>query len=139
MRRHRGDAAFRRRGPLPSATLYGPSPVPARVPALICLCTCPDAGTARRIADALVAERLAACVNVLPGVTSVYRWQGKVESAAETLLLAKSTDERLEALTARIVALHPYELPEVVAVDIAGGLPGYLAWIADETRTGAAA
>lgn len=105
--------------------------------ALACLCTCPDAATAAHIAEALVDERLAACVNVLPGVESVYRWQGRVERASEVLLLIKSTRERLPALTARVVELHPYELPELVAVDIAGGLPGYLAWIADATRPGA--
>lgn len=107
--------------------------------ALLCLCACPDADTAGRIADALVEERLAACVQVLPGVASVYRWQGKVERAREALLFAKTGRERLEALTARIVALHPYELPEVVAVDITGGSPACLDWIARETRPGGAA
>ncbi|MGY1408253.1 MULTISPECIES: divalent-cation tolerance protein CutA [unclassified Luteimonas] len=105
--------------------------------ALACLCTCPDAATAARIAETLVDERLAACVNVLPGVDSVYRWQGRVERASEVLLIIKSTRDRLQALTARVVELHPYELPELIAVDIAGGLPGYLAWIADATRPGA--
>ena len=105
--------------------------------ALACLCTCPDAATAARIAEALVDERLAACVNVLPGVDSVYRWQDRVERASEVLLIIKSTRDRLQALTARVVELHPYELPELIAVDIAGGLPGYLAWIADATRPGA--
>lgn len=105
--------------------------------ALICFCTCPDAGAAERIAAALVDERLAACVSVLPGIASIYRWQGKVERADEMLLLAKTTRERLAALTARIAALHPYELPEVIAVEAAGGLPAYLAWIAEQTRPGA--
>lgn len=105
--------------------------------ALICFCTCPDAEVAERIATALVDERLAACVNVLPAVISIYRWGGAVERAGETLLLAKTTRERLAALGERIVALHPYELPEVVAVEAAGGLPAYLAWIAAETRPGA--
>lgn len=105
--------------------------------ALACLCTCPDPASAARIADALVGERLAACVNVLPGVQSVYRWQGQVERASEVLLLIKTTQARLEALSARLVELHPYELPEVIAVDIAGGLPGYLAWIEDATAPGA--
>ncbi|WP_337926341.1 divalent-cation tolerance protein CutA [Luteimonas saliphila] len=105
--------------------------------AVACFCTCPDTGTAGRIADALVAERLAACVNILPGITSVYRWQDAVERADEVLLVAKTMRARLEALTACVVALHPYELPEVIAVDIAGGLPGYLDWLAAETRPGA--
>ena len=105
--------------------------------ALICFCTCPDAEVAERIATTLVDERLAACVNLLPGITSVYRWQGTVERAGEVLILAKTTRESLAALAERIVALHPYELPEVVAVEAAGGLPAYLAWIAAETRPGA--
>jgi len=107
------------------------------VTALICFCACPDADVAGRIATALVEERLAACVNVLPGVASVYRWQGAVERADEVMILAKTTHERLATLGARILALHPYELPEVVAVEAAGGLPDYLAWIAAETRPGA--
>lgn len=104
--------------------------------ALACLCTCPDAATAARIAEALVGERLAACVNVLPGVESVYRWEGRVVRAEEVLLVVKTVRAHLDALTARVVELHPYELPEVVALEIAGGLPGYLAWIADATRIG---
>lgn len=99
----------------------------------IAFCTCPDAATATRIADALVGERLAACVNVLPGVHSVYRWQGAVERADEVLLMIKTRAECLPALSARIQALHPHELPEVIAVEAAGGLPAYLQWIAAET------
>jgi len=102
-------------------------------PALLCLCTCPDRDTAARIARTLVEERLAACVNLLPGITSVYRWQDRVETDEEALLLAKTTPERLQALTTRIVELHPYDVPEVVAVEIGGGLPAYLEWIASET------
>ncbi|WP_027079030.1 divalent-cation tolerance protein CutA [Luteimonas mephitis] len=97
--------------------------------AVIAFCTCPDAATASRIADALVGERLAACVSVLPGVQSVYRWQGAVERADEVQLLIKTVAARMPALMARIVALHPYELPEVVAVEAAAGLPAYLEWI----------
>ncbi len=103
------------------------------VTTLLCYCSCPDADSAARIADALVDERLAACVGVLPGMRSVYRWQGKVKQADEVLLLVKTVQARLPALSARIQALHPYELPEVLAVDVAGGLPGYLEWIAAET------
>lgn len=115
----------------------GPAPLPAtRLTALLCLCTCPDADSAGRIADALVGARLAACVSVLPGIASVYRWQGEVERADEVQLLIKTTDARLDALTARIVALHPHELPEVIAVDVRGGLPAYLDWIARETAPG---
>jgi periplasmic divalent cation tolerance protein len=102
------------------------------VTALLCLTTCPDFDTAQRIADALVEERLAACVNFLPGMHSTYRWKGKVEHAGEVLLLIKTTRVRLPAVQERIVALHPYELPEVLSVE-AGGLPAYLQWIAQET------
>ena len=104
--------------------------------ALLCFCTCPDAATAERIAETLVDERLAACVNVLPGLRSVYRWQGAVERTDEVLLLVKTGRERLEALTARVHALHPYELPELVAVEVAGGLGAYLDWVSEQTRVG---
>lgn len=103
---------------------------------LIVHCACPDPATAGRLAEALVGERLAACAQVLPGVRSVYRWQGEVERADEVLLLLKTVRDRLPALTARIQALHPYELPEVVAVEACGGLPAYLGWVAAETRSG---
>jgi len=98
-----------------------------------CYCSCPDADSADRIATALVGEGLAACVNILPGMRSIYRWQGAVESADELLLLIKTSVRRVEAMTSRICQLHPYELPEVIAVEVAAGLPAYLAWIAAET------
>ena len=99
--------------------------------ALLCLSTCPDIATARRIADALVDARLAACVSVLPGVHSTYRWEGAVERAEEVLLLIKTTRDALPALQARLPDLHPYELPELLAVE-AAGLPAYLDWITRE-------
>ena len=105
-----------------------------RVSALICFCTCPDPATAERIAMALVAERLAACVNVLPGLRSVYRWKGAVERADEALLLIKTPPDRYHALQDRVQELHPYELPELLAVETDSGLPATLRWIADETR-----
>lgn len=98
------------------------------------LCTCPDPASAERIATVLVEERLAACASLLPGIRSVYRWQGAVERAEETQLLVKTAADRLDALVARLHSLHPYELPEIIAVDIIGGLRPYLAWIIDETR-----
>lgn len=103
------------------------------MPALLCFCTCPDEATAHGIARALVDERLAACVSVLPGMHSVYRWQGRIEDAREVLILVKTMDARLDTLRERILALHPYELPEVIAVEVAAGLPAYLDWIAGET------
>nr|WP_181715661.1 divalent-cation tolerance protein CutA [Klebsiella pneumoniae]QIM11783.1 divalent-cation tolerance protein CutA [Klebsiella pneumoniae] len=104
------------------------------VSALIRFCTCPDADSAERIATALVAERLAACVNLLPGLRSVYRWQRKVEAAAEVLLLVKTSAEAYPALQERLRQLHPYELPELLAVEAASGLPEYLQWLAAESR-----
>lgn len=101
--------------------------------AYLCYCSCPDTGSAELIAQALVGERLAACVSILPRMRSIYRWEGALESSEEVLLLVKTTDIRVQALTARIVELHPYELPEVIAVEVAAGLPAYLAWIAAET------
>lgn len=100
---------------------------------LLAYSTCPDAASADRIARALVNERLAACVNRLPGVQSTYRWQGQVEQADEVLLLIKTTADRLDAMTARLRALHPYELPELIAVEVHSGLPAYLDWVAAET------
>jgi periplasmic divalent cation tolerance protein len=99
--------------------------------ALVCFCTCPDRDTAQGIADALVGERLAACVNVLPGLRSVYRWHGAIERADEVMLIIKTVRERLDQVTARVAALHPNELPEVIAVEIAGGLAAYLDWVAE--------
>ena len=96
--------------------------------------TCRDVRQARRIARALVGERLAACVNVVPGVASIYRWKGKVEEARETLLLVKSTSARARGLEARVKALHSYEVPEVVTLKIAGGSADYLRWLRENTR-----
>lgn len=104
------------------------------MPILIVYCTCPDAASADALAQALVSERLAACVNVLPGVRSTYRWQGKVDTSDEVLLLIKTTQGRLDALSARVQALHPHELPEVLAVEAHGGLAPYLDWVAEQTR-----
>jgi periplasmic divalent cation tolerance protein len=104
------------------------------VTALVCFCTCPDPDSAERIANTLVARRLAACVNVLPGLRSVYRWQGAIQRDDETLLLIKTTRAQLEPLTALIASLHPSELPEVIAVEVAGGLQAYLDWIVEGTQ-----
>ena len=100
---------------------------------LLCLSTCPDTETAARIARTLVEEQLAACVNRLPGGASTYRWRGEIHEDAEVLLVIKTTRERFDALRERLVELHPYELPELVAIEIAEGLPAYLDWLARET------
>ena len=117
----------------PAVTL---APNLSAAPALLCLSNCPDRASADRIARDLVERRLAACVNLLPGIESVYRWQGALETGSEVLLLIKTMPEHLEAVSARIVELHPYELPEVIALQSSGGLAGYLDWIASETGAG---
>ncbi|MBM3344608.1 MAG: divalent-cation tolerance protein CutA, partial [Betaproteobacteria bacterium] len=94
----------------------------------------PDREAALRLANAIIEARLAACVNVLGTCTSVYRWQDQVENAEEVPLLIKTTGERYAALQALIRRLHSYELPEIIAVPVAHGLPAYLQWVAHETR-----
>jgi periplasmic divalent cation tolerance protein len=100
---------------------------------LLVLTNLPDADSAQALATTLVSERLAACVNVLAPCRSVYRWQGAIESAQEVPLLIKTTAARYADLEAAIRAAHPYELPEIIAVPIAHGLPGYLDWVTAET------
>lgn len=92
-------------------------------------CTCPDFITAEKIAKHLIADKLAACVNILPGVKSVYEWQGEIETAEEHLLLIKSPTARYPAIEAAIKSLHPYQLPEIIAVAIDSGSAEYLQWI----------
>ena len=98
-------------------------------PVLICYCTCPDAASAKGLAEALVGEGLAACVNRLPGVQSTYRWKGEVVTDGEELLMIKTTAGRFAVLKERVLALHPYELPELIAVPVAQGLEAYLDWV----------
>lgn len=95
----------------------------------IVLCTVPDRGCAEQIARTLVAESLAACVNIVPEITSVYRWKGNIENDPELLLIIKTGGAVFAALRDRIQALHPYELPEVIAVPVTDGLPAYLDWM----------
>lgn len=101
----------------------------------IILSTCPDTGTAERLATVLVEESLAACVNVVPGLRSIYRWNDAVQSDEEVLMLIKTTATRLEAARLRLVELHPYEVPEVVALPVADGHHAYLEWVSNSTRT----
>ena len=102
---------------------------------LIILCTCPDLATAERIAETVVGERLAACVNIVPGLTSIYYWEGQIQRDAELLLLIKTRQEIYPLLEARIRQLHPYQIPEIIALPIQTGAAAYLDWIADNTRT----
>jgi periplasmic divalent cation tolerance protein len=94
----------------------------------------PDRESADRLARGVVEARVAACVNVLPPARSVYRWKGAVETAEEHPVLIKTASDRYPDLEKAIRSLHPYELPEIVAVNIESGLPAYLAWVAAETR-----
>jgi len=100
---------------------------------IVTLCTVPDRESGERIGHTLVEERLAACVNIVPGITSVYRWQGKVEKAAECLLIIKTVTSRFEALKTRILELHPYEVPEVIGIPITSGSSDYLKWVTDNS------
>jgi periplasmic divalent cation tolerance protein len=96
---------------------------------IITLCTCPDKDTAEKVARLLIGEKLAACVNILPNITSIYPWQGKIETAEEQLLIIKSPQTNYQAIETAIRSHHPYELPEIIAVPIECGLPEYINWI----------
>ncbi len=100
---------------------------------LLVLSNLPDQAAARKLARLLIDSRLAACVNVLAPCASVYRWRGTVEEATEVPVLIKTTARRYAELESAVRAHHPYELPEIVAVPLVRGLPGYLAWVAAET------
>jgi periplasmic divalent cation tolerance protein len=102
---------------------------------LLVLTNLPDRAAAESLADALITEQLAACVNILAPCRSVYRWQGSVQHDEEHPLLIKTTEERYAALEQAIRTRHPYELPEIVAVRIERGLAAYLEWLAAETGT----
>ena len=95
----------------------------------IVLSTCADREEAERIAHHLVEQHLAACVNILPGVQSIYRWQGAVESAAEVLLLIKTSGARSQDVQSTIASLHSYEVPEFLILPVLGGSEAYLAWL----------
>ncbi len=105
---------------------------PAEV--LLVMTHVPDNATAERMARGLVEEKVAACVTLLSAGVSVYCWQGNVENAQEIPLLIKTTSMRYAALEVAIRRLHPYELPEIIAVPVVQGLPGYLQWVVDETK-----
>ena len=101
---------------------------------VIVYCTMPVGDVPANIARAVVGERLAACVNLLPGVESIYHWEGQVQQDTECLAIIKTTADRFDALRARIFELHPYECPEVIAVPVTQGDARYLGWVADNTR-----
>lgn len=103
-------------------------------PAIVVLVTAGSAESAGEIGRAVVAERLVACVNVIPGVRSIYRWQGRITDEGECLLVMKTRRSSFAALEARIREIHPYDVPEVIALDVALGSAPYLDWLLSETR-----
>src|SRR5438874_7665120 len=101
---------------------------------LLALSTFPDAEIARRISNQLVSKRFAACANILPSVESIYRWKDKIESGNETLVFFKISEDRQSAFQDQLRSLHPYDVPELIFVSIASGLPEYLQWVAENCR-----
>lgn len=102
--------------------------------ATILLVTAPDARSAARLSDALVGERLAACVTVLPGARSTYRWKGKIERAREAVLLVKTRAALVRRVERRVRELHPYDVPEILALPVSSGEKRYLKWIEESTK-----
>lgn len=99
---------------------------------MIVLCNVPEQALAEQIATTLLNEQLAACVNIMAACQSMYRWQGKIEMASEIPMLIKSSKALYPRLQARLLELHPYEVPEIVALPLQDGLPAYLTWVAGE-------
>ena len=102
---------------------------------LLALSTFPDAETARRISNELVTEKFAACANILPGVESIYRWKEKIGNGNETLVIFKLSADRQAAFQEKLRSVHPYEVPEIIFVQVAGGLPEYLRWVAESSAS----
>ena len=98
---------------------------------LLALSTFPDAEIARQISDQLVTERFAACANILPSMESIYRWKENIESGNETLVFFKLSEDRQSAFQEKLRSLHPYDVPEIIFVAVAGGLPEYLQWVSE--------
>jgi periplasmic divalent cation tolerance protein len=98
---------------------------------LLALSTFPDAEIARRVSNQLVGERFAACANILPAVESIYRWKGKIESGSEALALFKLSENRQSAFQERLRSLHPYDVPEIIFLPVASGLPKYVEWVVE--------
>ncbi|VDQ14127.1 unnamed protein product [Trichobilharzia regenti] len=99
----------------------------------IAMITCPNSTVAESIASTLVTKKLAACVNIVPSIKSIYVWEGKLEKAEELLLIAKTQSKMVPLLTDTVKEIHPYECPEVIVLNIEGGYPPYLKWITDST------
>ena len=102
---------------------------------LIAFCTFPDPNTARKVANEIIDLRLAACGNILSPIHSIYRWKGKLESSEETLVIFKLEAGRYPDFEAKLRALHPYEVPEIISIKVESGLPDYLQWVAESCAT----
>ena len=100
---------------------------------IVVLVTCPNRKIGKKVGQVLVKEWLAACVNVVPGLTSIYRWEGKIRQEAEVLLIIKTHRSRLQALIRRVTALHPYSTPEIIALPLVGGSTPYVTWVQDSS------
>jgi len=98
------------------------------------LTAAPGTEEAKRIARALVSERLAACANIIPAVSSIYWWKGQVQEEQEAMLVIKTTAAQVNALEARLVELHPYDVPELLSIPVTGGYPPYIAWVGSEVK-----
>jgi periplasmic divalent cation tolerance protein len=103
---------------------------------MVVLTTAPDPATAEALAERLLSERLIACANILPGARSIYRWGGEVQREEEVVVLLKTTGEAFAAVSDRLVQLHPYDVPEVLALSVASGLDAYLRWVGGEVAVG---
>lgn len=101
---------------------------------LLVLCAFPNAEEARQVGTRLVELQVAACVNLVPGAASIYRWKGEIQTAEETLALIKTTEANYRELESRIQELHPYEVPEIIALPVETGSSAYLGWISESTR-----
>jgi len=102
--------------------------------ALMVVCSCPDSECAKQLAERIVSERLAACANVVPGVTSIFEWNGALQSESEVVMVIKTTSQKYPQLEATLRQLHPYEVPEIIATPITHGLPDYLDWVTDSVE-----
>ena len=99
------------------------------------ICTFPNMEKARQIGTALVQMQLVACVNLIPGIQSIYRWEGKVEEQEEVMAFFKTSAAKYQEVEQKVIEMHPYELPELVVVELAGGLPAYLHWVLSSTKS----
>ncbi|KPD23057.1 divalent-cation tolerance protein CutA [Idiomarina zobellii] len=97
-------------------------------------CTTDSQSSANELAASIVEQQLAACVNIIPGITSVYHWNNEIQHDQEWLLLIKTTDDMSKALKEAIMKIHPYDSPELISVDVTDGLPDYLQWVQDTVK-----